>query len=90
MLFDAARTRPEIEQPLRHVGRRQHDIDARHGNRVPRHLRMLGVVRCLRERDVRQRPKEVIDRERSIVDWSRLWQRRQPSDISSCMPRAIT
>ncbi|WP_249201059.1 hypothetical protein [Burkholderia cenocepacia] len=76
MLFDAARTRPEIEQPLRHVGRRQHDIDARHGNRVPRHLRMLGVVRCLRERDVRQRPKEVIDRERSIVDWSRLWQRR--------------
>lgn len=51
---------------------------------------MLGVVRCLREHDVDQRPKEVIDRERSIVDWSRLWQRRQPSDISSCMPRAIT
>lgn len=56
LLLDAARIRPEFEQPLRHVGRRQHDIDARHGNRVLRHLRILGVIRCLRKRDARPPP----------------------------------
>ncbi|EOH6077362.1 hypothetical protein ACMAVI_006535 [Burkholderia cenocepacia] len=89
MLFDAAR----IEQRSSNrcgMSAAGSTISTRAMAIACRGIRMLGVVRCLRERDVRQHPKEVIDRERSIADWSRLWQRRQPSDISSCMPGAIT
>ncbi|MDR8749283.1 hypothetical protein FEP95_03105 [Burkholderia multivorans] len=51
LLLDAPRIHPQIEQFLRHLGGRQHDVRTGDRNRLLRHLRVFGVVGRLRERD---------------------------------------
>ena len=48
--LDALDVLPQIHEPLRHRGRRQYDIDPAGVDGGARHLRMLGVVRRLGQR----------------------------------------